>query len=198
MTFFVQACHSHRIYHCMTAHSKRIHTLQKNHKILHTKTFFAWTSHPRQIYCCITAHSTWNNTLLHNPTILHTKTFFAPACHLRKKILSTSKYNSNTHLIRNIYLFPFLGLWLVSGLRYDHPFARNWCKSLHANLWVAYHLYFKVLCNYHHTYKDGVMLDSKYSSQVLHTSEYEVLLGTTIKYYQRMITLRESRMRFHL
>ena len=150
----------------MTAHSTRLHTLLHNATILHTKTFFVLACHPRKINFCMTAHSTWHHTLLHNPKILHTKTFFAPACHLRQKILSTSKYNSNTHLICNIYLFPFLGLWLVSGLRYDHTFARNWCKSLHENNWVAYHFYFKVLCNYHHTYKDGGMLDNKYSSQV--------------------------------
>ena len=58
--------------------------------------------------------------------------------------------------------------------------------------------YFYVLRKYYHTHKDGGVLDNPYSSQLLHTSEYGVVLGTPIQDYQREIPLRESRIRVPL
>ena len=92
----------HKMYRCMSVRSTWQHTLLQNPTIIHTKTFFAPDCHPRKIYRCMSAQSTRHNTLLQNPTILHTKAFLASACHLRQKILSTSKYVSNTHLSRKI------------------------------------------------------------------------------------------------
>ena len=106
------------------------------------KDFFAPSCHLRKIYHCIKARSTRHHTLVHNPTILHTKTFFAPACHLRQKITSTSKYDSNTNLSCNIFLFSYLGSGLGSRLglglrlRSNQTLTRNWYKSLHATTQV--------------------------------------------------------------
>ena len=50
--------------------------------------------------------------------------------------------------------------------------------------------YFYVLRKYYHTHEDGGVLDNTYSSQVLHTRKYGVVLGITIQDYQREIPLR--------
>ena len=88
---------SNKIHPCISVGSTWNYTLLNNPMILHTKTFFMSACHPIQIYCCMSARSTRHHMLLYNPTFLHPKSFFAPACHPRKKILSTSKYVSNTH-----------------------------------------------------------------------------------------------------
>ena len=124
-----------------------------------------------KIYRCMSALSIWHYTLLHNPMIIYTKTFFAPPCHLRNKILSetkisqsslihphsphtslsTSKYDLNTNLSRNISLFPYLGLWLGLVFCYNYPLTHNSYISLHATTWLAYYFYFWVLLKYYHT-----------------------------------------------
>ena len=148
--FFAPACHHSNIYRCMTAQYTINHTILHNPTILHTKTFFASSYHPRKIYRCTTAHSTRHHTLLHNYTILHMKTFFVPTYHPCQKSFSTSKYDSNTHSSRNIYLLTFLvlGLGLYSGFgsRYNYPLSRNRYTSLHVNKRVASCFYFCIIC----------------------------------------------------
>ena len=100
---------------------------------------FTPACHSHQIYLYMSARSIQHHMLLNNLTILHAKIFFAPAYYPRKKILSTSKYISNTHSRRNNSLFSYLGLRLGLWLRSNHPLARNPYISLHVTTQVAYY-----------------------------------------------------------
>ena len=83
-----------------------------------------------------------------------------------------------------------LGLWLGLGLQSNQPLTRNRYISLHATTQVDYYFYFYVLCKYYHTNEDKGVLENPYSSQVLHTNKYGLMLGNPIQDYQRKIPLR--------
>ena len=146
----------------------------------------------------MSAQSTRHHKLLNNPTVLHTKTFFAPACHPCQKILSTSKYISDSHLSQNISLFTSLGLGLGLelglglglGLWSYQTLACNWYESLHATTRVASYFYFCVFRKYYHTHKDRGVLDNPYLSQVLNNNKYGVVVGTSIQDSKGDIPLR--------
>ena len=110
------------------------------------------------------------------------------------KSSTNSKYDSNTNSSRKVSLFLYLGL----GLCPNQPLAFSRYISLHVTTRVAHHFYFYVLCKHYHTNKDKVVLDNLYSLQVLHTTQYGVVLGNPIQYSQRDTNLREYRIIFPL
>ena len=103
------------------------------------------------------------------------------------------------HTFESIFpLFPSLELGLGLGLQANQPLACNRYIPLHTTTRVAYYFYFYVLRKAYYTNEDMGLLENLYYSQVLHTNKDRVVLGNTIKDYQREIPLREYIMRFPL
>ena len=125
--YAVQFCRNNpgnKIYRCMSLCSKRHHKRLNNLMILYTRKFVFQpvTSARYTTVCQLAIH---NIKLFYTILIFYIQFLFAPAFHPRKKILSTSKYVSNTHSSRNISFFPSFGIGLELGLWSNKPISCN-------------------------------------------------------------------------